>query len=141
MDQATSSPARLYALSFGIVLTLAGIIGFFYEATFATGDVVPSDEVFGILAVNGWHNVVHLATGLVGLAVVGSAAGARAYALGLGVVYVVVAIWGFAIGSGETILSILIVNTEDNILHLIIGLVGLAAFAASPAEPAARAAT
>ena len=30
------------------------------------------DEVLGILAVNGWHNVVHIATGALGLAVVGS---------------------------------------------------------------------
>jgi hypothetical protein len=28
------SPARLYALVFGSVLVVAGIIGFFYEATF-----------------------------------------------------------------------------------------------------------
>ena len=49
--------------------------------------------MLGILAVNGWHNIVHLVTGLLGLAAVGYAA--RAYALVLGLVYVVVAIWGF----------------------------------------------
>lgn len=141
MDQAMSSPARLYALVFGIVLTAAGVIGFFYEASFDTGEVVPADDVFGILAVNGWHNVVHLATGLLGLAAFGSLAGARAYALGLGIVYVIVAIWGFIIGSGETIVSILIVNTEDNVLHLIIGLVGLGAYFASGEEPAPTATT
>ena len=63
---------------------------------------------------------------------------ARQYALGLGLVYVVVAIWGFIIGSGDSILSIVPVNTSDNILHLILGLTGLAAGAATPASVPAR---
>ena len=124
-----SSPAKLYATVVGAVLTIAGIIGFFYSASFGSpGDV---DAVFGILDVNGWHNVVHLVTGLLGLAAAGYAA--RQYALGLGVVYVVVAIWGFIIGTGDNILGVVPINTEDNILHLLIGLAGLAAGAASPA--------
>jgi hypothetical protein len=131
-----SSPAKLYATVVGAVLTIAGIIGFFYSSSFGSpGDV---DDVFGILSVNGWHNVVHLVTGLLGLAAAGYAA--REYALGLGLVYIVVAIWGFIIGSGDAILTIVPVNTEDNVLHLVLGLVGLAAGAATPsAEPAAAA--
>ena len=58
-----SSPARLYCLLVGGVLVVAGIIGFFYEASFAVGNEVVADEVFGILAVNGWHNLVHIAIG------------------------------------------------------------------------------
>ena len=58
-----SSPARLYCLLVGGVLVVAGIIGFFYEASFAVGDEVVGEEVFGILAVNGWHNLVHIAIG------------------------------------------------------------------------------
>ena len=124
-----SSPATLYATVVGAALTIAGIIGFFYSGSFGSpGDV---DEVFGILSVNGWHNVVHLATGLLGLAAAGYAA--REYALGLGLVYLLVATWGFIVGSGDSILGIVPVNTEDNLLHLILGLVGLAAGAASPA--------
>jgi hypothetical protein len=129
-----SSPAKLYATLVGAVLTIAGIVGFFYSGSFGSpGDV---DKVFGILAVNGWHNIVHLATGLLGLAAAGYAA--RQYALGLGLVYLAVAIWGFIIGSGDSILSIVPVNTSDNILHLILGLTGLAAGAATPASVPAR---
>ena len=123
------TPAQLYALVFGAVLFAAGIVGFFYSAAFGTpGKVAPA---LGILDVNGWHNVVHLATGGLGLAAMGSAAYARTYALLLGVVYVVVAVWGFVIGSGEAILTIVPVNTADNILHVAIGVLGLAAGAAS----------
>src|ERR671931_1546538 len=127
-----SSPARLYATLVGAVLTIAGIIGFFYSASFGSPGKV--DDVFGILGVNGWHNIVHLATGALGLLALGYAA--RAYALGLGVVYIVVAIWGFIIGSHESILGFIPINTEDNVLHLALGVLSLAAFAASPAEAA-----
>ena len=105
-----ANPARLYALVFGAVLVVAGIIGFFYESAF-TDDKSVRDAVFGILDVNGWH---------------------RTYALGFGAVYIVVAIWGFIVGDGDSILSIVPVNTEDNVLHLLIGIAGLAAGAASP---------
>src|SRR5829696_2934363 len=126
---ADRTPAQVFALVIGIVLVAAGILGFFYSAAF--GSPGETDAVLGILDVNGWHNIVHILSGLAGLALAGSAAGARTYALGLGVVYTVVTIWGFIIGDGEAILSIIPVNTEDNILHLIITLAGFAAYAAS----------
>jgi hypothetical protein len=67
----------------------AGVIGFAYSASFGSpGDV---DSVLAILDVNAWHNIVHIATGALGLLLVRTAA--RAYALGLGAVYVVVAMW------------------------------------------------
>lgn len=133
-----SSPARLYATLVGGALVVAGIIGFFYSASFDTGNRVlnESDELLGILAVNGWHNLVHIATGLLGLAAAGYAA--RSYALGLGLVYLIVAIWGFleVEGGVGAILNVLPVNTEDNFLHLILGLTGLAAGAATPKDEA-----
>src|SRR5215218_9995318 len=130
------SPARLYALVFGAVLVVAGIIGFFYESEF-TDDESVRDAVFGILDVNGWHNVVHIATGALGLlAFAAGAYAARTYAFGLGVVYLAVAVWGFIVGDGDSILSIVPVNTEDNVLHLALGLLGVAAGAASPAAGA-----
>jgi hypothetical protein len=135
----TRSPAQLYALIFGAVLTVAGIIGFFYNSEF-TSDKSVRDAVFGILDVNGWHNVVHIVTGILGLALASSYASARSYALGLGVVYILVAIWGFIIGDGDSILSIIPVNTEDNVLHLLIGIAGIAAGVATPAvaDPTTR---
>jgi hypothetical protein len=128
-----ANPARIYALVFGVVLVVAGIIGFLYESTF-TDDESVRDAVLGVLDVNGWHNVVHIATGALGLlAFAAGAYAARAYALGLGAVYIAVAIWGFVIGDGDSILSVVPVNTADNFLHLLIGIAGLAAGAATPA--------
>jgi uncharacterized protein (UPF0333 family) len=128
------SLATQFCLVVGAVLVVAGIIGFFYNSKF-TSDKSVHDDVFGILAVNGWHNVVHLLTGAALLATARSTP--RLAAGVFGVVYLIVAIWGFAIGSGDSILSIVPVNTEDNILHLLLGLTGLAVYAAS-APAAAR---
>ncbi len=138
MDAA--SPARLYATLVGGVLVIAGIIGFFYEASFATGSDVVSDDVFGLLAVNGWHNLVHIALGLLGLVAAGYAA--RTYALGVGLLYLVLAIWGFLETENGVgvLLDLIPINTEDNVLHLVLGLTGLAAGAATPKESAPPAA-
>jgi len=114
----------------GTVLTIGGVVGFFYSASFGSPGEV--DKVLGIFAVNGWHNVVHLVTGLLGLVAVGYAA--RAYALGLGFVYLVLAVWGFIIGGGESILGVVPVNGADNVLHLVIAVAGAAAGLATPAK-------
>jgi hypothetical protein len=129
------SPAQLYALVFGVVLVAVGILGFFYEGSFTTGDDAPREGLLGIFDVNGWHNVVHIASGLVGLALAGSYAGARAFALGFGAVYALVALVGFIMGDGEVILGLIPVNTADNVLHLLIAFAGIGAGVASPAVP------
>ena len=138
MEQA--NPARLYALVFGAVLVAAGILGFFYNTSFEAGGDIERDAVLGVLDVNAWHNIVHLATGALGLAAAGSVAASRSYALGLGVVYVAVAVWGFIVGDAGAILDLVPVNTEDNVLHLAIGVVGLGAGAAAGGRGAAPAA-
>jgi hypothetical protein len=126
----TYTPASLYAGLIGAVLVVAGIIGFFYSSSFgAPGEV---DAVLGVLDVNAWHNIVHIASGALGvLAFTSGPAASRTYALAFGAIYIVVAIWGFAIGSGDSILGFIPINTEDNVLHAILGIVGIAAYAAS----------
>jgi hypothetical protein len=127
------SPAQVYALVIGATLTVVGIAGFFYNADFGTGDGTARDAVLGVLDVNGWHNVVHIATGVVGLLVAGSYGGSRGYAIGLGAIYLLVALLGFLAGDGDEIVNLIPVNTEDNLLHLLIGLAGLGGGLATPA--------
>jgi hypothetical protein len=128
------SPAQVYCLVIGVALVAAGILGFFYNASFDTGDGLERDAVLGILDVNAWHNLVHIATGLLGLAVAASYSGSRAYAIGLGIVYLVVMLLGFIAGDGEEIFNLIPVNTEDNILHLLLGIAGIGAGLATPAR-------
>lgn len=138
MRDATTTPARLYAGIVGAVLLAAGLIGFFYSASFGSPGEV--DAVFDILDVNAWHNLIHVGSGALGL--LAFSAGARAsrtYALAFGVVYIVVAIWGFVIGGGESILGFIPINDEDNVLHTILGVLGIGAGLASrDVEPTTR---
>ena len=101
-----ASPARLYATVAGVVLTIAGIAGFFYSASFGSPGEV--DEMLGIFAVNGWDNVLNLATGLLALVAAGYAA--RRCALALGVFFTVVSVWGLIVGDGGSIAGVLPVN-------------------------------
>jgi hypothetical protein len=127
------SPAQVFALVIGATLVIAGIIGFFYNASFGSGNGTSRDAVLGILDVNGWHNVFHIASGAVGLFVIRSHGGSRVYALGLGALYLVVALLGFIAGDGEELFNLIPVNTEDNFLHLLIGIAGVGAGLATPA--------
>jgi len=129
------SPARLFATLAGGTLVALGIAGFFYSASFGTpGDV---GEAFGILAVNGWSNLLHVLTGALGLVMADYAS--RRYSLWLGWLYVVLAFWGFALGSGGAVLGFLPVNVGANLLHLAVGALGVWAALATPARSGAPA--
>jgi hypothetical protein len=128
------SPARLYATAVGATLVVAGIVGFFYSASFGSPGEV--EEAFGVFAVNGWDNVLHILTGVLGLIAADYAS--RRYSLWLGVFYVALAFWGFTIGSGESILGFLPVNTGDNLLHLVLGALGVLAALGTPTAKAKK---
>jgi hypothetical protein len=117
------SSAQIWARLIGATLVLVGAVGFAYSSAF--GSPGETDAVLGIFDVNGFHNLVHIFSGLLGLALAGSYAGARVYCFLLAGAYTLVAIWGFVLGDGEALLSIIPVNTEDNFLHLFIALVSL----------------
>ena len=131
------TPAQLYALLFGIVLLAIGILGFIADSSFGTGSDVEGSD-FIIFEVNGWHNIVHILSGLLGLALARRRDTARAYALGFGAVYLVVTIWGFI--TGDQVLWLIPVDAADNVLHLLIAVAGLAAGLASRDDTAPRAA-
>ncbi len=84
---------------------------------------------------NGWHNLLHLLSGLILLAAARSYGAARSYSIAFAAVYGALAIWGFVIGSGESILGIVPVNAEDNVLHLVIALLGIGAGVSTGSAP------
>lgn len=129
------TPAQLYSMLFGAVLLVVGVVGFAVDASFGTGTGVQGDELV-LFEVNGWHNLVHVASGALGLALAASPAGARLFALGFGAVYLAVTVWGFV--DGNSVLGLLPVNTADNFLHLAIAAAGLAAGLASSPRMEAR---
>jgi hypothetical protein len=129
-----ASPARLYATLVGALLVVLGIVGFFYSASFGSPGAV--EAALGVFRVNAWLNLVYIAAGSLGLLLAGHAS--RPYAFVLGFLFTVLAIWGFAIGSGEAVLGFLPANGGNDTLHLVLGLLGLAAAAGTPKVAGSR---
>jgi hypothetical protein len=125
------TPAQWYCLLAGAALLLAGILGFIVDSTFDTGGDIDGDALVGF-EVNGWHNIVHLLSGLLLLAASAKRASAKTVALLFGIVYGVVALIGLI--DGDTVLGLIPVNPADNILHIALSLAGIIAALASDAD-------
>ena len=123
--------AQKYCLLAGLALLLAGIFGFIADATFDAGNNLNGDSFLGF-EVNGWHNVVHILSGVVLLAAFSKRKPAKTVALAFGVVYGLVTIIGLI--DGNDVLGIIPVNPADNILHLALSLAGILAAFASPTD-------
>ena len=125
---ADRTPAQWYALLIGAVLLLVGILGFVSDGTFDTGSSIDGDSFLGF-EVNGWHNLVHILSGLVLLASFRRRDLAKNVVLAFGLVYGLVTIIGMI--DGDTVLGIIPVNGADNVLHLILSVAAIAAALAS----------
>lgn len=97
------TPAQTFALVFGAVYVLVGILGFVM------------DPILGIFEVNLLHNIAHLGVGALFLFGSKSAAGAKQISLIIGVVYGLLAILGFM---NVLVPDLLDANTADDFLHL-----------------------
>lgn len=118
------TPAQWYCLLVGAVLLLVGIVGFFVNSKFNTGSGINGSKLI-IFEVNGWHNIVHLLSGLVLLAVFAKRKPAKTVAIAFGAVYALVAIIGLV--DGNDVVGLVPVNAADNILHVLLAAAGLGA--------------
>jgi len=78
-------------------------------------------KLFGVFAISGLHNVIHLVSGVVGVALARTYAASRAYFLGGGLVYLAFWLQGWLMGRRSA--DLLPVNGPDNWLHFGIGVV------------------
>ena len=106
------------AIIFGIFFIVAGIGGF-------VGALAPAGMLFGIFMVGTVHNIIHLASGIVALmcAFAGPSASAAYFKI-FGVVYLLVALIGFAYGNSP-LLGMVEHNKADIGLHIAIAAVAL----------------
>jgi hypothetical protein len=116
------TPAQWYCVLGGLALLLAGIFGFVADASFDTGDGVQGGSFLGF-EVNGIHNLVHVASGLLLLAGSRTRSSARAVAIAFGATYGLVALIGLI--DGSDVLTLIPVNSADNALHVGLALAGL----------------
>ena len=128
--EATWSVNRIVALALGVILTIVGIIGFFTPMENGTG----VRAVFGIFDVDTLHSIIHLVTGLLGIAAAFTGQ-SRLYNQVFGVVYTLLGILGlipalyfpagsYGMDSGR-FLGLIHISVADQILHLVAGLVAL----------------
>lgn len=116
------SPSEMFALAVGVFLTVIGVAGFFVNSDFSTGSSITASTLV-VFDVNGWLNLFHLLTGLAGIyAAMQMATMCKKYALVVGVVYMVLAVWGLV---STTIIGMLPVNSADTVLHAGIGALAL----------------
>ncbi|ONI84929.1 hypothetical protein ALI22I_31180 [Saccharothrix sp. ALI-22-I] len=122
----TRTPVQLAATAVGAVFLVVGIAGFIpglttdYDMLEFAGHESRA-MLLGVFAVSMLHNIVHLAFGVVGLALARTARGAYFFLIGGGVVYLVLWLYGLVIDH-ESGANFVPVNTADNWLHLVLGL-------------------
>jgi hypothetical protein len=123
-----------FAIFFGILLLAAGAGGFVPQLT-------PDGLLLGIFAVDTMHNVVHVITGILAIAMgVAGVAQARMFFRLIGVVYAVIAVLGFVGGRDGHVMG-MAMNMADHLLHVGIAILGLAlgfAFDLRPTPPDQR---
>ncbi len=125
----TATTVQKAAVAVSLAFLAVGVLGFIpgittdYD-TMSFGGHHSDAMLLGIFQVSILHNIVHLLFGVAGLALARTAAGARNYLIGGGIVYLVLWIYGLVIDQSSTA-NFVPVNTADNWLHLALGAVML----------------
>jgi Domain of unknown function (DUF4383) len=126
------SRAQWAALLVGGTFLLVGILGFIPGITTNYDNLGFIDQhgakLLGIFEVNALHNIVHLAFGVLGLALASRHDTSRMYLAVGGVVYLVVWVYGVVVDFASSA-NFIALNTPDNWLHFLLGagMLGLAA--------------
>jgi hypothetical protein len=112
------------ALLIACVFLAVGLLGFIPGVTTDYGllhwaGYQSGAKLFGVFAVSGAHNVVHLVFGVVGLLFTRSYAAARAYLLGGGLAYLAIWVAGIVTDHGRA--NFVPVNGADDWLHFGLG--------------------
>jgi arginine exporter protein ArgO len=125
VDPARDALARRFAAIVGAVFLVVGVLGFVPGVTedldgieFAGHE--SGAELFGIFQVSVLHNIVHLLFGVAGLAMSRTAAAARWFLIGGGVIYLVLWLYGLVIDK-ESAANFVPLNTADDWLHFVLG--------------------
>jgi hypothetical protein len=115
---------QIVALLVGVVFLLVGILGFVPGITTNFGDLAFAGTgsmaaLLGLFQVSVLHNIVHLLFGVAGVAAARTAAAARAFLIGGGLIYLVLWLYGSIINLNSPA-NFVPVNTADNWLHLVL---------------------
>lgn len=125
------SPLQVAALVSGAAFLLVGVLGFVpgvtsdYDSLQVAGHESHA-MLLGIFQVSVLHNVVHLLFGVAGLVMARTAASARTFLVGGGVVYLLLWVYGLVVDQ-ESSANFVPLNQADQWLHLLLGIALLGA--------------
>ncbi|MDO7868128.1 DUF4383 domain-containing protein [Nocardioides jiangxiensis] len=120
-----ASQIQLAAAAVGTAFLVVGIAGFIPGVTTHYGDLQLAGhdsgaKLLGLFQVSVLHNLIHLAFAAAGLLLARTAAGARAYLVGGGLVYLLVFLYGLVVGQHDQA-NFVPLNDADDVLHLVLG--------------------
>ena len=110
---------KTYALILGLVLLIIGVWGFFLPG--GKGDIL---NLFGV---NYLQSGLHIIAALFGI-YAGTKGAGRGYNAIIGWIGIVLGVLGFVPGINTLFASLLNINTNITVLHLVIGLVSLGVY-------------
>ncbi|SBT67042.1 protein of unknown function (DUF4383) [Micromonospora sediminicola] len=119
------APVRRVASAFAVFLLLLGALGFVPGVTSAYADLRfagpgSGARLLGLLQVSALHNLVNLVLGVAGLALARTVAGARAFLLGGGAIFLVLWLYDLAVDR-RSAANLLAVDRAGTWLHLLLG--------------------
>jgi hypothetical protein len=127
--------APVFALATGAFLTVDGTLGLIFGgAEFDVGEPLPRHTWNWVFQFNGWHELLHVLTGLLLVVAWSKRAWLPAGLLAFGALYTVFAALAFS--DGDDVANVVFSNARDNIVHAYLGVVAIAlAVAAARRRP------
>ncbi|GAA4514042.1 MULTISPECIES: DUF4383 domain-containing protein [Nonomuraea] len=121
----TRSPVQKAALLVGVAFLIVGLLGFVpgvttnYDTMQFAGHHSDA-RLLGLFQVSVLHNIVHLVFGVAGLLMARTAAAAKAFLIGGGVIYLLLWVYGLLVDK-ESAANFVPLNTADDWLHFVLG--------------------
>jgi hypothetical protein len=108
----------------GPALAINGVLGLLLAgAELDTGDDLPRHEWNFFFHFNGWHEVLHVATGTLLTIASSRERWAALGALTFGAIYAVLTPLAFI--DGDDVLNVVFSDTPDNVVHAVLGVAGI----------------
>ena len=104
---------RIFSLLFGIGFVFLGVAGFFPS-------FMVNGLLLGYLSVDLLHNLIHILTGVVAILAFLSFSASRIFLRLFGIIYALMAFWGFWKTGGDMSAMPMPMNMADNVFHLVV---------------------